>query len=125
MQLTSTPVPARSFPIDFVKPNVERPQRPPWDAGGVDEHVEPAELIDDAVDGGIGVGRPRNVALDREHVSVDPLTVEHRHAGATVPKPLSGRRPDSAGAAGHERDPALEVVAVHRRVLITLPDGVR
>ena len=115
----------REHAFPFLVGDVERPQRPPWDAGGVDEHVEPAELIDDAVDGGIGVGRPCDVALDLEHVSVGPLAVEHRHAGATVAKPLGGRRPDSAGAAGHERDPALEVVAVHRRVLITLPDGVR
>ena len=109
--------------------DVERPQRPPWDAGGVDEDVERAELIDDAVDGGIGVGRPRDVARgSRARLRRPAGRSNAADAGATVAKPLGGRRARSRWRRPVTSATRPSVVAVHgaflSRFLMAYADAV-
>ena len=94
------------------------------DAGVVDQHVDPAELVDHALHGGLGGGRVDDVAADAHRAGtvgeLEPagsllsgglVEVEDRDGGALAREALRDAEADASRCSGDDGDTA--VVATH------------
>src|SRR4051794_36299428 len=109
-------------PLELLERVVRQPAVRP-DAGVGDGDVEPAVALDGGRHQALEVGLDRDVALLGAEVAAEVgprpvervlVTVADHDRGALGQEAPSARQPDAGGAAGHDRDLALQPSAAHR-----------